>query len=231
MGLWLGTSGFSYPEWRPSFYPAELPPRAFLRFYATRFNSVEIDSSFYRVPTLQTVEGWRMSTPPGFRFALKASRRITHFDRLRLSTEALDCFLAAARALGDRLGLILYQLPPQFTIDLDRLTRFLAALPEDVRAAFEVRHPSWYVPEVYARLRERNVALCARDDDEGPTPLELTARFTCVRLRAAAYPPERLEEWRRRFRAWDDQGLDVYAYVKHKDNPRAPLVARELLAA
>lgn len=189
MGLWLGTSGFSYPEWRPAFYPADLSERAFLRFYATRFNSVEIDSSFYRVPSSRTVESWRTSTPDGFRFTLKASRRITHFERLRLPSAALDYFLAAARGLGERLGLALFQLPPVLRLDLERLERFLAALPEDVRAAFEFRHPSWYSPEVYARLRERGVALCARDDDEGPTPLELTAPFTCVRLRASGYPP------------------------------------------
>lgn len=224
--LWLGTSGFSYPEWRPAFYPAELPPARFLRHYAGRFNSVEIDSTFYRLPTPKTLESWKAQTGAGFRFSLKASRRITHLGRLRLPSEPLDIMLEAARRLDDRFGALLFQLPPFLRRDDGLLERFLAALPPGLRAAFEFRHASWFDPAVFGLLRARDVALCVNDELE--TPLELTAPFTMVRLRRPAYSPDEVEAWRRRFRAWD---VDVYAYVKHKDNPRAPLVAREFASA
>jgi uncharacterized protein YecE (DUF72 family) len=224
--IWLGTSGFSYKEWRPAFYPADLPEKAFLRHYATRFNSVEINSTFYRMPGAKTIEAWKASTGEDFRFALKASRRITHQERLRVPSDALTYLLDVVGALGGRLGLLLFQLPPDFRRDVPRLDLFLSALPRGFPAAFEFRHASWFCPEVFDLLRKREVALCARDADEGSTPLEITAPFACVRLRRSSYDKYRIEEWRRRFRGWAERGLDVYAYVKHEDNPDAPLIAR-----
>ena len=228
--IWLGTSGFSYKEWRPDFYPADLPEKSFLRHYAARFNSVEIDSTFYRLPAAKTLEAWKAATGDDFRFTLKASRRITHQRRLQVPSDALDYLLGAVRALGDRLGLILYQLPPNFRRDIPRLDGFLSALPRGIPAAFEFRHASWFCPEVYDLLRGREAALCARDGDDGATPLEITAPFACVRLRRSSYDRFQVEEWRRRFRAWTERGLDVFAYVKPEGMPDAPRVARDFAA-
>ena len=213
---------------RRSFFRPDLSGKGFLRHYATRFNSVEIDSTFYRMPSAKTIEGWRASTDDRFRFTLKASRRITHFGRLKTPSESLDYFLGAARALGPRLGSILYQLPPDFRRDVPRLDLFLAALPRDLPAAFEFRHASWFCPEVFDLLREREVALCAHDADDRTTPLEITAPFAYVRLRRSRYDDKLLQDWRWRFRAWAERGLDVFAFVKHEDNPDAPRIAREL---
>lgn len=225
-GIWIGTSGFSYTEWRPSFYPAGLPEKDFLRHYATRFNSVEIDSSFYRVPAEKSVADWKAATGEGFRFTLKLSRRVTHIERLKVPSEALDFFIRVARGLGRKLGPLLVQLPPFFRRDVPRLEAFLAALPTGTRAALEFRHASWFERETYDALRAHGAALCVRDDGEGTTPLELTAPFTCVRLRRFGYDAAGLDAWRRRFRDWSAAGADVFAYVKHKDNPDAPAIAR-----
>ena len=223
--IWVGTSGFSYKEWRPAFYPAEVSDKAFLRYYATRFNSVEINSTFYRMPSAKTLEAWMSATGEDFRFTLKAPRRITHQERLRAPSEALTHLLDVVRALGGRLGALLFQLPPDFRRDVPRLDLFLSALPRGFPAAFEFRHASWFCPEVFDLLRKREVALCARDADEGSTPLEITAPFTCVRLRRSGYDKFQIEEWRRRFRGWAERGVDVFAYLKHEDNPDAPRIA------
>lgn len=225
-GIWLGTSGFSYPEWRPSFYPRDLPDAGLLRHYASRLNSVEIDSSFYRMPNAKTLESWKGATDAGFRFTLKASRRITHLERLHVPSGSLDYLLDVVSRLDDRLGPILYQLPPDFRRDDGRLERFLAALEPGIRSAFEFRHASWFCPEVYERLRSAGAALCVHDGDERTTPLELTAPFALVRLRRSAYDGPRIARWRRRFRAWTAGGVDVFAYVKHEGLPSAPLLAR-----
>ena len=224
-GLWVGTSGFSYKEWRPQFYPAELKERDFLRYYASRLSSVEIDSTFYRMPRPTTLHAWREATGERFRFALKASRRITHVERLRLPSASLDYLLTLLPALGDRLGPLLVQLPPDFPKDLPRLDGFLLSLSRGARAAVEFRHPSWHDPETFDLLRSRGAALCIADTDEGTTPLEVTAPFVYVRLRRSSYEPAALGDWRRRMRVWEAGGLDVFAYVKHRDNPRAALIA------
>ena len=226
--LWIGTSGFSYPEWRGGFYPAGLPPKDFLRHYATRLKAVEIDSTFYRMPTAKALLAWRDATGERFRFAVKAPRRITHAERLTAPSESLDHFQRTLAALGERLGVVLYQLPPNFKADLDRLDAFLERLSTGFRAAFEFRHPSWERPEVFARLRRRGVGLCLRDADEGMSAWEPTAPFVYVRLRRSAYPPAELDGWRRRLLAWAGRGMDVYAFVKHPDNPEAGRMAERL---
>lgn len=224
-GLWVGTSGFSYPEWRPAFYPDGLPARNFLRHYATRLNSVEIDSAFYRMPLPATLETWRNAVGDAFRICLKAPRRITHVERLRLPSPTLDLLLERLPLLGSRLGPVLVQLPPNFRSDFARLDAFLAVLARNARAAVEFRHPSWFVPETYDVLRAHACALCVADTDEGTSPIELTAPFVYLRLRRSSFDPA---PWRRRMRLWQADGLDVHAYVKHRDNPRAPLVAEGL---
>jgi uncharacterized protein YecE (DUF72 family) len=229
-GLWLGTSGFSYPEWKPAFYPEELPPRDYLGYYASRFNAVEIDSSFYRLPSEGTVDHWRQAVPESFRFVLKAPRWLSYSRRPPEDSGGLEALIARARRLGERCGGILYQLAPTLRLDLNYLERFLTALPSRPRAAFEFRHGSWYCPEAFDLLREREAALTIRDEDAGTTPLDLTAPFTLVRLRRGDYDPASLDAWRRRFRTWADEGLDVFAFVKHKDQPDAPAIAASFAA-
>ena len=223
--VWVGTSGFSYREWKGTFYPDNLTSNEFLRYYASRFTSVEIDSTFYRMPTSKALETWRNETPEAFRFTLKASQRITHRERLRVPSEALQYFTQTAATLKDRLGLVLYQLPPFFKYEAERLKAFLEVLPSDIHACMEFRHPSWFTSEVYLLLEKHKVALCIHDGDDGCSPLQITAARTCVRLRQAHYSEEAREQWRERWRDWSKSGLDVFAYIKHKDNPNAPQIA------
>jgi len=163
----------------------------------------------------------------GERRLLKASQQITHREQLRLPSRSLDYLLQVVSGLGSRLGLILYQLPPFFRSDVGRLKSFLAALPRGIRSAFEFRHASWQQPETYEVLRQYGAALCIHDTDKDTTPLELTAPFSIVRLRRSHYDEKLRERWRRRIRDWAADGVDVFAYIKHEDNPDAPRIARE----
>src|SRR5215475_6825265 len=180
--IWFGTSGFSYKEWRPLFYPEGLSEKQFLTYYSSRLNSVEIDYTFYRMPTAKTIEAWKTATPQEFKFTLKASQQITHRQRLKVPSDALDYFLGVVPGLEDRLGIVLYQLPPFFKCDLQKLETFLSVLPRGIRAAFEFRHESWFSEDVYRLLRSHGVALCIHDADDHTTPRELTASYTYIRL-------------------------------------------------
>ena len=224
---WIGTSGFSYKEWKPSFYPAELASDKFLSHYASRLNSVEIDYTFYRMPNQKTLESWKAATHDGFRFAIKASQRITHRERLRVPSDSLDYLLKVLPTLGTRLGLVLYQLPPFFRCDLERLAAFLSALPAGIPSAFEFRHPSWFVDDVYRLLEKHGTGLCIHDADDHTTPIQLTAPLTYVRLRKTEYPPDLRDEWKERIKGWVTEGVEVFAYIKHEDNPDAPRIALE----
>jgi uncharacterized protein YecE (DUF72 family) len=225
--IWLGTSGFSYKEWRPAFYPADLSDKRFLEYYSSRFTSVEIDYTFYRIPSAKSIEAWKAATPEGFRFCLKASQQITHRERLKVPSDALEYFLTVVRGLEARLGLILYQLPPFFRCDVAKLEGFLSVLPRGVRSAFEFRHESWFVDDVYRLLEKHNVALCIHDADDHTTPIKLTARFVYVRLRRSEYSPVLRQQWQDRMRGWSSEGVEVFAYIKHEDNPDAPFIALE----
>jgi uncharacterized protein YecE (DUF72 family) len=229
--VWFGTSGFSYKEWRPKFYPEDLSDKQFLRYYSSRLNSVEIDYTFYRMPSVKTIEAWNAATPENFRFTLKASQQITHRQRLKVPSDALDYFLSVVPGLGSRLGNILFQLPPFFRCDVQKLEAFLSVLPRGVRAAFEFRHESWFIDEVYRLLNERGVALCIHDADDHTTPMHLTAGFTYVRLRRSLYDDGNRAEWQDRIRGWARDGIEVFAYIKHEDNPDAPLIALEFAKA
>ena len=225
--VWFGTSGFSYKEWRPAFYPEGLSDKQFLQFYSTRLNSVEIDSTFYRMPSAKTIEAWRLATPEDFKFTLKASQQITHRQRLKLPSDALDYFMNVVPGLGSRLGMVLFQLPPFFKCDRGKLEAFLSVLPRGIPAAFEFRHDSWFNSEVYGLLRKHNVALCIHDADEHTTPVELTAPFTYIRLRRSVYSASLRKEWQDRIRTWAADSIEVFAYIKHEDNPDAPQIALE----
>jgi uncharacterized protein YecE (DUF72 family) len=225
--VWFGTSGFSYKEWRPAFYPADISEKQFLQYYATRLNSVEIDYTFYRMPTAKTIQAWHDATPTNFKFTLKASQQITHRERLKVPSNALPYLLEVVPGLESRLGMILFQLPPFFKCDTQKLDLFVSGLPRGIPSAFEFRHDSWFVPDVYRILRNRGIALCIHDADDHTTPLELTAPFTYIRLRRTEYDATRRTEWQERIRSWVSGGVDVFAYIKHEDNPNAPLIAVE----
>jgi uncharacterized protein YecE (DUF72 family) len=225
MTIHVGTSGFSYKEWKKIFYPADLPSDRFLSYYATRFGAVEIDSTFYRLPTPKSLDAWAAATPDTFRFAIKASQRITHRERLAAPSEALGYMLGILGRLEARLGVVLYQLPPFFRRDDARLESFLASLPPSPRSALEFRHVSWFADETFRILEKYGVALCINDNEEFDCPKELTAKHTYVRLRRDTYPPEEREAWRGRLLEFAARGVEVFAFIKHKDNPDAPLIA------
>jgi uncharacterized protein YecE (DUF72 family) len=224
--VFVGTSGFSYKEWKGRFYPEDLPDKQMLAFYADHFAAVEIDSTFYRMPSAKTLETWRDSTPQHFRFAVKASQQITHRQRLKVPSDALNYLMSTVPLLGERLGLVAFQLPPFFRCDIPKLQAFLEVLPSNVQASFEFRHPSWFTAEVYELLRRQRSILCIHDGDEGCTPQETTADAVYVRLRRDRYSDQEREEWRARWRNWADSGIEVFAFIKHKDNPDAPQIAR-----
>lgn len=225
MPAYIGTSGFSYKEWRGIFYPDEMPEREFLAHYASRFKAVEIDSTFYRMPTASSLLAWQTATPPGFLFSIKASRRITHQNPLAVPSSPLVYLGQILPQLGDRLGAVLFQLPPYFRCDRERLSAFLEGMPGGLRPVLEFRHASWFSDDIYALLAKHRAALCIHDSDEGATPSRLTADFTYVRLRRQAYSQDERDSWRQRFRQWVADGIDVFAFIKHKDNPEAPRIA------
>ncbi len=232
MRLFVGTSGFSYPEWRGGFYPADLGEDKMLRYYAERLPSVELNNTFYRMPRAELIERWRAEVPEDFCFAVKAPRRITHIARLKNTGEEVAYLDRVIGTLGARLGPILFQLPPFLKKDAPLLEAFLAELPKSMKPAFEFRHVSWFDDETYAILRAAGAALVGGDVDEGPSPpLVATADFGYLRLRAASYDAEGLAEWSRRIAEQPWQAAYVYlkheylgpSYAKRLLDPNAPL--------
>ncbi|HXJ32489.1 MAG TPA: DUF72 domain-containing protein [Candidatus Eisenbacteria bacterium] len=226
----VGTSGFSYPSWRGTFYPADLAAGDMLRFYTGSFQTVEINHSFYRLPTATLLASWRRQTPPAFRFALKAPQRITHQLRLREAEEITTRFVTLAQTLGEQCGPLLFQLPPHLRADTPRLADFLAVLPPRTEAAFEFRHPSWFVDEIYETLAQHRAALCVADADGLTTPLIATAPFGYLRLRRDDYTDAALADWARRIREIT-RWKRAYVYLKHDEAGRAPALAQVLLRA
>ncbi|MGH9369848.1 MAG: DUF72 domain-containing protein, partial [Thermoanaerobaculia bacterium] len=225
MRLFVGTSGFSYKGWKGSFYPEDLPASEMLRYYAGRLSAVEINNTFYRMPRAEMLTHWAGQVPAGFVFVLKASQRITHQKRLKEAGDSVDYFFRAAAALGDRLGPVLFQLPPNLKKDLPRLTDFLANLPPGSRAAFEFRHASWFDEDVFEALRARGQALCVAEDEELATPLEATTDWGYARLRRQDYAREDL---RRRAESYRSQPWrQLYAFFKHEEGATGPALARD----
>jgi uncharacterized protein YecE (DUF72 family) len=228
----VGTSGWSYRTWKPVFYPAETKARDFLRYYATRLLTLEINYTFNHLPTEKNIAAWRDSTPPDFLFALKASQQITHFRQLRNPADTLPLFFDRARPLGDRLGPILFQTPPWLKRDDDRLAGFLASLPRDVRCALEVRNPSWYVDDVLELLRTAGVSIVHAEGEKAPAPVETlgaTAPFAYVRLRKReGYTDDEVDAWASRLLSMLEAGKDVYAYFRHDDTGANALSAERL---
>lgn len=226
---WIGTSGYNYPEWKGIFYPADLAAGSMLRYYAARFSSVEINYTFYRMPTERTVAAWAQATPQAFTFTLKAPRRITHDARLREVDELVRRFVEVALVLGDKLGVLLFQLPPSFRRDLSALDGLLDLLPGTVRAAIEFRHPSWHAAEVFDRLERRKVALCIADSDRLTTPVVVTADFAYFRLRDEGYRAADLARWARTIADHSRSCQDVFVYFKHEAQGKGPEFARRLM--
>ena len=228
----VGTSGYNYPEWKGSFYPEDLPTAKMLPYYADRFQSVEINYTFYRMPTPKLVTGWAGQVPAGFRFTLKAPRRITHDKRLRAADVAdpLRAFIVAATELGPRLGALLFQLPPNFKKDLGVLGEFLTLLPPRVVAAFEFRHDSWLADDVYEALRARNVALCIADSSARETPIVTTADYAYLRLRDEGYQESDIDRWTDTVRDLASRCTDVFVYFKHEDEGKGALFGQQMMA-
>jgi uncharacterized protein YecE (DUF72 family) len=227
----IGTSGYNYPEWKGSFYPADLPAAKMLRYYAGQFDTVEINYTFYRMPTPQLIAGWRAQVPPEFRFTLKAPKRITHDRRLRAVdvAELLDGFITAAAELGPQLAALLFQLPPNFKKDLVVLNEFLALLPPKTTAAFEFRHDSWLDDAVYDALRARNIALCIADSETRETPLVRTASYAYLRLRDEGYGDTDIAQWTRTAQALGEKASDVFVYFKHEDEGKGAAFGQRMM--
>ena len=230
----IGTSGYNYPEWKGSFYPEKFSAKKMLPYYAERLGSVEINYTFYRMPTEKLLSGWSAATPPGFTFTLKAPRRITHDARLRDCAETTRAFCDAAGTLGDKRGALLFQLPPSFKKDLGLLGAFLDTLPPAARAAFEFRHASWHDAQVFERLATAGAALCVADSERLTTPVEITAGFAYFRLRDEGYGDDDIVRWAETIATRTRACRDVYVYFKHEEQGKGPALAariRELLGA
>ena len=229
--LYAGTSGFAYPAWKPGFYPAKLPAKQFLHHYAQRLNCVEINYTFRRLPSASTLQNWVEATPPGFVFAVKANQRITHILRLKNAAEATALFLKMIDPLRSarRLGPILFQLPPQLKCDEALLRDFLELLPADLRYAFEFRHASWLVEEVYDVLRQRNVALCLAESEKLDVPRVITADFVYYRLRKPEYTADDVAGIVTRSKELLAGGRDLYLMFKHEESPQGALHAETVL--
>lgn len=229
--LHVGTSGYSYPKWKGSFYPRDLASTQFLAFYADRFSTVEINNTFYRFPTETLLIGWRDGTPDRFSFAIKANQRITHKGRLKGVQELTADFVERCHRLDDKLGPILFQLPPYLRRDDRRLTHFLASLPPGPRYAIEFRHESWYDEATFCALRDAGVAFCVAEAEETAAPRLATAEFAYLRLRKESYQPKELRDWRSWIEEQLKRGRDVYAYLKHDEAGVSPELALRLLGS
>jgi uncharacterized protein YecE (DUF72 family) len=227
--VYVGTSGYNYPEWRGTFYPEKFSTDKMLAYYAERFPTVEINYTFYRVPTEKLLSGWAAGTPEQFTFTLKAPRRITHDAKLQRCEELTQTFCATARTLGSKLGILLFQLPPNFKKDVDVLRAFTETLPEGTRAAFEFRHPSWFDADTFSVLRNRGLALCIADSEKLSAPVEMTADYGYFRLRDEGYQQADIERWAGIIRGLDSL-RDAYVYFKHEEQGLGPEFARRLMA-
>ena len=222
-----GASGYSFKEWKGSFYPDKMKPEEMLPWYSARLPTVEINNTFYQMPKAAVLENWAKMTPENFRFSIKASRRITHMARLKpTATDSVNFLYTTLAALGDKRGPVLFQLPPLLKLDLPRLVEFLRVLPDGHRAAFEFRNDSWFTDDVYAALKEAGAALCISErEDNAPPPMVVTAPWGYVRLRLETYTDAELHDWAAKLAAteWNE----AYVYFMHE--PTAPAYAQTLM--
>jgi len=228
MNFYVGTSGYSYKEWKGTFYPEDMPEKQMLHYYGERFRSVEINNTFYRMPKASVLEGWAAEVPADFKFVLKASQRITHMQRLKDAGDSVSYLLKVAVALKERLGPLLFQLPPFLRNDVPRLRDFMALLPNDPRVAIEFRHESWFNDEVFTLLRERNASLCIAEAEEGvEVPFVSTADWGYLRLRRPDYTDETLKARIDQIR--QQSWKDAFIFFKHEDEGKGPQMAKRFL--
>jgi uncharacterized protein YecE (DUF72 family) len=228
MNLYSGTSGYSYKEWKGYFYPEKIAPEHMLAFYSTKLPAVEINNTFYRLPRRELLETWADQVPPDFRFAVKASQKITHMKRLKNAQDETGYLMDVVGVLEKKLGVVFFQLPPNFKKDVERLSAFLETLPEKTPVAFEFRHATWFDDEVYETLRRRDAALCLADtDEELEVPLVSTASWGYLRLRRPGYSGEELRKWR----GWIEgqKWGRAFVFFKHEDEASGPKMAMEFL--
>src|SRR6266850_3998339 len=228
MNLLVGTSGYSYKEWKGNFYPEKIPAKEMLRFYSERLSTVEINATFYRMPQPSMLENWKDQVPGTFRFSLKAPQRITHIKRLKETEQEKKYFFETAAVLADQVGVVLFQLPPNMKKDLPRLETFLTQLPPAPRAAIEFRHATWFDDDVLELLRSQKRALVVSDTDDMPTThIDKTADWGYLRLRRVNYSEENLAEWLGRIRAQDWK--ETFLFFKHEDEGTGPKLAAQFL--
>jgi uncharacterized protein YecE (DUF72 family) len=228
VNLYVGTSGYSYKEWKGKFYPEDLPANRMLRYYGERFRTVEINNTFYRMPKAPVLEAWAAEVPANFKFVLKASQQITHFKRLKDAGDSVSYLLDTAGVLKERLGPLLFQLPPNLKKEAPRLREFLALLPPHRRAAFEFRHQSWFDSEIFDLLREYHAACCiAEAENDLEIPFVSTADWGYLRLRRPDYGDAELKAWVKRVR--QQQWRDAFVFFKHEDEGTGPQMAKRFL--
>jgi uncharacterized protein YecE (DUF72 family) len=228
MNLHVGTSGYSYKEWKGSFYPEKLPAKEMLAYYSSQLPTVEINNTFYRLPQKSLIESWKEQVPRSFKFSVKASQRITHFKRLKDVQEETDYFLETVSGLQDQLGVVLFQLPPNMKKDLERFQTFVGGLPPQTRAAFEFRHPTWFDDDVLSLLSDKNLPLVVSDTDDLPiSRIDRTADWGYLRLRRVNYSERDLVEWIRRIREQDWK--ETFVFFKHEDEGTGPKLAAEFI--
>jgi uncharacterized protein YecE (DUF72 family) len=231
----IGTSGWHYESWRGPFFPKGLPLKKQLEYYSRQFETTELNGVFYRTPSLEAVKGWQAQTADGFVFAWKASKFITHWKRLsENSVNSLALIEERLSLLGDKAGPVLFQLPPNFEADAERLASFFELLPRRRRYSFEFRHPSWYQPSILRLLSQQNIALCLSDHHDAPAPWRRTADFVYIRGHGPGgrykghYRSQTLSQWAKRIRSWNKQGCDVFVYFDNDQKSAAPADALKL---
>ncbi len=228
MNLYTGTSGYSYKEWKGAFYPEEMPAKRMLHYYSERFRTVEINNTFYRLPKVSVLEAWSAEVPADFKFVLKASRQITHIKRLKDAAGSVSYLLETAETLKERLGALLFQMPPNLKKDAPRLRDFLALLPPQHRVAFEFRHQSWFDEEVFGLLKDHRAVLCiAEAENDLEVPFTATGDWGYLRLRRPDYDDAELSKWVRLVR--EQNWKDVFVFFKHEDEGKAPRMATRFL--
>jgi uncharacterized protein YecE (DUF72 family) len=233
--LRIGTSGWHYAGWWGPFYPKEVKKKDALSYYVTQFNTTELNAPFYRTPTEKAVENWRDSVPDDFRYAWKASKFITHWRRLNFNEHSMELLESRLKLLGKKLGPVLFQLPPNFKADGERLANFLKNLPKRRHYSFEFRHESWYEKTIFDLLAQHNVSLCLSDHADAPAPREITADWVYVRLHGPSgryhgtYADDALKEWARHMRRWRREGRDVWCFFDNDVKSAAPKDAKRLL--
>ena len=229
MKIFIGTSGFQYAEWKGNFYPEDLAAAKMLPFYSELLSTTEINYTFHRIPSAKTIENWNKLTPETFRFGLKAPQKITHWSKLRDCGDTVRYFCEVISGLGQRLGPVLFQLPPNVKKDADVLGAFLRELPSSMRPAFEFRHDSWFDDEVFELLKSSHAALCIADTEDLATPKKLTADWGYLRLRREDYTKNDVERWADFVREQSSHWSEVFIYFKHEEAGIGPKLARQMM--